>query len=128
LPALVAFISGKNARKWSERTPEERKSAVIQQLFYWFKTDLALSPTGYYEHDWTTEEFSRGCYMNLMSPGSLSECSKYLREPVGRIHWAGSETARRWMAYMEGAAESGCRVANEVLERLHKEGIFKGKL
>ncbi len=34
------------------------------------------------------------------------------------IHWAGTETATRWMGYMDGALESGERVAREVLDAL----------
>lgn len=35
-----------------------------------------------------------------------------LREPVGRIHWAGTESARQWVGYMEGACESGTALTN----------------
>jgi len=38
-----------------------------------------------------------------------------LREPVGRIHWAGTETAVEWTGYMEGAVQSGERAAAEIL-------------
>ena len=41
-----------------------------------------------------------------------------LREPVGRLHWAGTETATEYAGYMEGAVESGERVAREVGSRL----------
>jgi monoamine oxidase len=38
-----------------------------------------------------------------------------LRAPVGRIHWAGAETATVWSGYMDGAAQSGERAAAEVV-------------
>ena len=38
-----------------------------------------------------------------------------LREPVGRIHWAGTETATVWSGYMDGALAAGDRAAAEVL-------------
>jgi hypothetical protein len=38
--------------------------------------------------------------------------------PVGRIHWAGTETAERWTGYIDGAIDSGQRVAAEVLDAL----------
>jgi monoamine oxidase len=47
-----------------------------------------------------------------------------LREPVGRIHWAGTETALRWNGYMDGAVESGERAAGEVLVALG-EGLAR---
>ncbi len=41
-----------------------------------------------------------------------------LREPVGRLHWAGTETATVWNSYMDGAVRSGERAAAEVLAAL----------
>ena len=41
-----------------------------------------------------------------------------LREPVGRIHWAGTETSTFWNGYMDGAVRSGERAANEVLAQV----------
>ena len=35
-----------------------------------------------------------------------------------RIHFAGTETARQWMGYVDGAVESGVRVAEEIAERM----------
>jgi monoamine oxidase len=37
--------------------------------------------------------------------------------PVGRIHWAGTETASYWHGYMDGAVRSGERAAAEIVER-----------
>jgi monoamine oxidase len=37
---------------------------------------------------------------------------------VGRIHWAGTETATVWTGYMDGAVRSGQRVAKEVARLL----------
>jgi monoamine oxidase len=125
--ALVCFIAGKGARRWSEKTPDERKVATLAQLERCFKTDKARHITGYYEHDWSTEEFSRGCYLNFMTPGAMSDLAHHLRKPHGRIHWAGSETATKWMAYMDGALESGRRVANDVAEKLSQSSCSRTK-
>ena len=38
-----------------------------------------------------------------------------LREPVGPIHWAGTETSEVWSGYMDGAVRSGERAAAEAL-------------
>jgi monoamine oxidase len=50
--------------------------------------------------------------------GTLSALSESLRAPHGLVHWAGSETAAVWLGYMEGAVESGERVANEISKLL----------
>lgn len=67
--------------------------------------------------DWLAEEWTGGCYALLMPPHAWTEDGRALREPVGRVHWAGSETSDVWMGYMEGAVRSGERVAGEVLDR-----------
>ena len=54
------------------------------------------------------------------SPGPAC-CTPYgpaLRQPIGRIHWAGTETSNYWNGYMDGAMRSGERAAREVLDAL----------
>ena len=41
-----------------------------------------------------------------------------IRHPVGRIHWAGTETSTYWNGYMDGAVRSGERAAAEALSEL----------
>jgi monoamine oxidase len=73
---------------------------------------------GYVDRDWSAEEWTRGCYGAHFPPGVWTQLGPSLREPVGRIHWAGTETAERWMGYVDGAIESGIRAAVEVLRDL----------
>jgi monoamine oxidase len=47
---------------------------------------------------------------------------------MGRVHWAGTETATRWSGYMSGAVEAGERAADEVLARLVQEGGAGGRI
>jgi monoamine oxidase len=118
--AIVGFIGAQAARTWGTKTQEERKKAVCAQYAkYW--GEEALEPIKYLDKDWHLEKHSRGCYVGLMAPGAITACGKALSEPCGRIHWAGTETASRWIAYMEGALESGERVAQEVSEKLKSE-------
>jgi monoamine oxidase len=37
-----------------------------------------------------------------------------IREPFGRVHWAGTETSTYWAGYMDGAVRAGERSADEV--------------
>ncbi len=73
------------------------------------------TPTAYLEKDWSAEEFTRGCYGAHFAPGVWTSFGEALREPVGRIHWAGTECAVEWNGYMEGAVRSGAVAAREVL-------------
>ena len=47
--------------------------------------------------------------------GVLTHYGRRLREPVGRLHWAGTETATVSWGAMDGAVRSGERVAAEIL-------------
>ncbi|KAL0479380.1 monoamine oxidase [Acrasis kona] len=126
--AIVGFIGAQAAREWATRTEAERQSAICKQYArYW--GEEALHPIKYLEKDWRTERHSGGCYVGLLGPGAITACHKGLREPCGRIHWAGTETASKWIAYMEGALESGERVAKEVSERVYSSNDqLKSKL
>ena len=50
-----------------------------------------------------------------MPPGVGSKLGPAIREPQGRIHWAGTETATVWSGYIDGAISSGKRAAAEIL-------------
>lgn len=113
-PALLAFSVGRAARDLGALDPDERRRRVLDVLATCFGPD-ALAVTGFTEKDWSAEEWSRGCPTGSMPPGVMSVHGPALRKPCGRIHWAGTETARQWTGYMEGAVESGERVAAEVL-------------
>lgn len=112
--ALVGFFMGKDARTYSGKTKEERKKAAVESFTRFFGPHAA-NPIDYIDQDWPAEPWSRGCYAATMAPGVLTAHASALRTPIHRIHWAGTETARVWMGYMEGALESGERAADEVL-------------
>jgi monoamine oxidase len=114
VPCLLAFVVGAAARRFATMSREERREQLLGELARFFGPD-AKAPLEYAEMDWGEEEFSRGCPFGNFPPGVLSVCGEALRAPVGRIHWAGTETARECMGYMEGALESGDRVAEEIL-------------
>lgn len=116
-PCLLAFVGGRPARTWHRIEAAERRRVVLEKLARYFG-DEAKKPLAYSETDWTQEAWSGGGPIALFPPGTLVCHGPALREPVGRLFWAGTETARRCMGFMEGAVESGQRAASEVLERL----------
>lgn len=78
----------------------------------------AASPVAYVDRSWGAEQWTRGCYGAHLPPGAWTQLGPWLRPACGRIHWAGTETADRWAGYIEGAIDSGERVAAEVLATL----------
>ena len=68
--------------------------------------------------NWSNEAWTRGCYGGYLPPGVLLDYGPAIRTPVGRVHWAGTETATYWLGYMDGAIRSGERAAKEVAAKL----------
>jgi monoamine oxidase len=114
---LTGFILGSDAREWGRREPGERERAVLECFARYFGEN-ALGPLAYAETDWGAEIYSRGGYAGVPVPGMILDHGPALAEPVGRIYWAGAETASEWSGYMEGAVQSGERAAREVLSTL----------
>jgi monoamine oxidase len=111
---LVGFIEGANARTASELSPARRQAMVVECLVRFFG-EAAREVREYVEKDWTAEEYSRGCYGGHLGAGVWTQYGPALAAPIGRIHWAGSETAEVWNGYMDGAVRSGERAAAEIL-------------
>jgi monoamine oxidase len=111
---LVGFLEGRHARAAGKLPPEERRERLLSQFAKFFGP-RAAEPKEYVERDWAAEEWSRGCYGGRFGTGVWTGYGEALREPVGRIHWAGTETAEVWNGYMDGAVRSGERAAKVVL-------------
>ncbi|KAF5306923.1 hypothetical protein FQA39_LY00153 [Lamprigera yunnana] len=104
-PALTGYLVYFESRK-------SYKSEVLLQLAKYFG-DFALNPIDYYEKNWVKEEHS-SCFTTSPKLGDM----KYfptLKQPLGRLFWAGTETANCWNGNMEGAVQAGYRAASEVL-------------
>lgn len=111
---LMGFLEGDAARVLGAAPESERREAVVGTFARVFG-ERAGRPSGYVEKEWSAEAYSRGCYAGVFGPGTWTSYGRALREPVGRIHWAGTETATRWMGYFDGAIQAGRRAAAEVI-------------
>lgn len=116
-PALLGFIGGDADFNWRKLSADERKASVLECFARWFGPE-ALKPLAYAEKDWTLDEWVTGGPVTTFPPGVLSRIGPALRQPVGRIHWAGTETALRWTGYMDGALRAGEQVAADLLAKL----------
>jgi monoamine oxidase len=114
---LLGFVGGDEARSFAPLPAAERKRAALASLARSFGP-RALDAIDYLEMDWGAQTYSRGCPVGFAPPGLLTTSGVALREPVGRIHWAGTETSTYWNGYMDGAIRAGERAAREALEAL----------
>jgi monoamine oxidase len=117
-PGVVfGFVGGDNARQYNALSPTQRSSAVLSQFATFFGPQ-AKNPISFFETSWSGEQWTRGCPVGIPSMGTLLAYGPWIRQPVGRIHWAGTETSTYWNGYMDGAVRSGERAAIEVLSAL----------
>jgi monoamine oxidase len=114
---LVGFIEGEDARRYGQMSAATREAAVLGNFATYFG-EQARTPQAWIEMNWSAERWTRGCYVGFTAPGVLLDYGPAIRAPVGRIHWAGSETSDYWNGYMDGAVRSGERAAGEVLAEL----------
>ncbi|KAI8514220.1 hypothetical protein Bbelb_085440 [Branchiostoma belcheri] len=112
----VVRLAVTNANHYTKRSHDHLtwKMLICKSYAKAFGTEEALKPTAYVEKNWMQEEYSGGCYTTYFPPGVLTNFGKVLREPFGRIYFAGTETATHWSGYMEGAVQAGERAAREV--------------
>lgn len=114
LGILVGFMDAAHAVEMSARGEAARREQAVADLVKYFGPEAA-QPLAYVDQDWTQERWSLGGYVAHAPPGVMTTYGSALREPCGRIHWAGSETATEWAGYLDGALQSGIRAAGEVL-------------
>jgi monoamine oxidase len=114
---LLAFVGGSTWRTYGAMSTDQRRAAVLQGFAEMFGPQ-ALQPVDFVEHDWTKERWTRGGPTAIHGPGTLVPYGPSVRRPLGRVHWAGTETATYWSGYMDGAVSSGKRAAAEVLATL----------
>ncbi len=117
-PGVVfGFVGGDNARRYATLSRADRRAAVLSQFAAFFGAE-AKHPRAFFETSWSEQQWTRGCPVGIPAVGSFVSYGPWLRQPVGAIHWAGTETATYWNGYMDGAVSSGERAAREVLAEI----------
>jgi len=114
---LYAYAAGHDARMLVQRSAEERRKMVLDNLAAFFGP-RALQPTDYFDTPWASDPWTRGGSAAITFPGALIDFGPAINEPFGRIHWSGAEAALRWTGSLEGAVMAGEASAKEVLDAL----------
>jgi monoamine oxidase len=100
---LAGFVGGERARSLD---PARREAAILADLVA-FWGEPAAAPVELIVQDWNREPWSTGAFTAYLVPGAWTCVGAALRQPVGRVLWAGTEAAVRWPGYFEGAIEAG---------------------
>lgn len=109
---LLGFIGARYAREWDDLPPAERRARALSSFADLFGP-RALDATGYVDQRWGAEPWVGGGPTAAPGPGVVAPYASALAEPVGRILWAGTETASRWTGFLDGAVRAGERAALE---------------
>ncbi len=114
---LLGFVGGDYAREYDALEPAHRRQRALASFADLFGAQ-ALAPRGFTDQRWAAEPWLGGGPCAAPGPGAVLPYARRLAEPVGAVHWAGTETAGRWSGFMDGAVRAGERAAGEVLRSL----------
>jgi monoamine oxidase len=107
---LLGFV---DARAFDHLRPHQRREKVLEGFAALFG-EPARQPIDYVDFSWGNESFSAGGPTAAVPPGSWTSVGRWLRDPIGSLFWAGTETADEWTGFLDGAVRSGLRAAAEV--------------
>jgi monoamine oxidase len=110
---LINFIGSDPALNWGKMTDAIRELDFKKSL-----DDLHLgyrqNVEKYVFQDWQSEQWSNGGY-SFPAPGEIMRNGPTLYNGLGRLHFAGEHTCYPFIGYMEGALNSGNRVAKQIV-------------
>jgi monoamine oxidase len=110
--AMLTLLAGGNASPQLQAILEREDVEGLVSRLRWLGTPKGLRPTAW-SVTWEADPWARGGYAVFgpsFDPGLRFE----LARAHGRVLFAGEHTSRDWQGYMNGAVESGLRVAEEL--------------
>jgi len=114
---ILLFLEGDQARTYGRLPEAERREGLTAELVRHFGS-AAANPEFYVDGEWSERQWTRGCYNANHGPHVWTTYGSALAAPIGVIHWASTDTATYWSAYMEGAVDAGERAAQAVIVEL----------
>ena len=129
--SLAAFVAGRVNAWWHELSTLEQEETLLASLTEMVpeaSRDEVWSPLEINIQDWSKEEYIGGGPTSAMGPGDYARYSRALREPFGKVHFAGGELAFEWKGYLEGAVRSGSRAAAEVVDSWEEPAVGTARL
>ena len=112
---LASYSWGQNALLWNSMPSELIISYVLKDLAKVFGSQVYREYMRGVSFNWSQNPFSAGCF-TLFRPGQNNDFGDFIRQPEGRLHFAGEHTSSL-NGWIEGAVESGIRAAFEVNQR-----------
>lgn len=115
--ALVLFAGGSLAAAWSGKGAEFIQSEIIRRLVAAFG-DEAAAYRDFRMRDWVEDAWSGGGYSDVITGLSAYDAEAVIRAGAPPVHFAASELASSFPAYIEGAITAGREAAARVVASL----------
>ncbi|WP_126147090.1 flavin monoamine oxidase family protein [Synechococcus elongatus] len=113
---LTGFVYAETARQVLRLSARDRRQQLLASLQGRFG-DRILKPVFYQEMNWAMQPWTKGCYAGYLAPGATYLFKSAVRDPIGPLHWAGTETASQWPTFIDGAIRSGERAAQAIFSQ-----------
>jgi monoamine oxidase len=113
--AMTAYSGGpaaENARASYASDKDAAYGPSLDAMYPDFSKNLVRSQFV----DWPGDQWSKGGY-TFPSPGQIVRTGPTLYNGIGNLHFAGEHTCYKFVGFMEGALESGVRVAKKLARR-----------
>jgi monoamine oxidase len=110
---LQLYLYGPPSQQVSAMTPSQQEDFGITQVNRVFP-GLRKYLEGVFVHCWDNDPWTRGA-TRIIQLGKVVEFHRNMSTPERHVHFAGEHTST-YMAYMNGAIESGIRTAKEINE------------
>lgn len=115
--ALVVFAGGPLAAEWSGKGPEFIQSEITRRFVAAFGGE-AGAYMDFRMRDWVGDAWSGGGYSDVITNLSAYDAEAIIRAGAPPVHFAASELASSFPAYIEGAIVAGREAAGRVMAAL----------
>jgi len=108
---LMSYMQDQNAVNMAA-IPRDMRAAATQTEVTAFFPGIADHVEKTHQVAWQEDPYARGAWA-AMRPGMTAKLAPVVGRPEGRVHFAGEHTSV-WIGWMQGALDSGMRVANAI--------------
>ncbi|GJN70024.1 hypothetical protein PLICBS_004076 [Purpureocillium lilacinum] len=116
---LCILVPGSPAHQLNNLSAGEQRDFLLSRLVPHLGRRV-LQPVDWHDKAWHLDEHCGGGYMAFPVTGSTEGILPMPHEPIGNLHWAGTETSTDHPGYIEGAIQSGERVAQEIVRDIRQ--------
>jgi monoamine oxidase len=116
---LASYTWGDDSLRWTSLKPENRIRFALrdlQRVHNCSENELEKIFTGGVSHSWADNEYTSGAFA-MFEPFQLTTLFEDVWRPERLVHYCGEHTSIKH-GWIEGAVESGIRVAEEICGRI----------